>query len=397
MAVVVGVAIAVSAIASIYQLIQLLAAQRFFHWRRLPAGAPENLPPVTILKPLKGEGIDLYANLASFCRQDYPRYQIVFGVEDATDPAVTIVRKVMADFPEHDLALSVGWAEGSNRKVANLIHMMPHAKHDVLVLSDGDIRVRPDYLTTMVTPLMGTTAKKSVGLTTCLYRGRGYFGLPSVLESLLINTDFIPMVMVGDWTGIRAGYGASIAVKREALDAIGGFPAIADHLADDYLLGNRVHGAGYEIVVLPYVVETVLDSRTLGDVGRHQLRWQRTYRVQQPVGWFASIVTHATLWGVVSVLITGGSPLGWAMFFFALACRLGSLAGIMRLLNERVTPRWLPMVPLKDLGFSAIWAVCWFGRDVNWSGQVLHVDADGRMRPVGVEPALEVESRLPIS
>jgi len=397
MAVVVGVVIAVSAIASIYQLIQLLAAQRFFSWRRLPEGGPNDLPPVTILKPLKGEGIDLYANLASFCRQDYPRYQIVFGVEDAADPAVTIVRKIMADFPEHDLVLSVGWAEGTNRKVANLIHMMPHAKHDVFVLSDGDIRVRPDYLTTMVRPLVGTTSKKTVGLTTCLYRGRGYFGLPSVLESLLINTDFIPMVMVGDWTGIRAGYGASIAVKREALDAIGGFHAIADHLADDYLLGNRVHGAGYEIVVLPYVVETVLDSRTLGDVGRHQLRWQRTYRVQQPVGWFASIVTHATLWGVVSVLVTGGSPLGWAMFAFALACRLGSLAGIMRLLNERVTPRWLPLVPLKDLCFSAIWAVCWFGRDVNWSGQVLRVEADGRMRPVSVESALEVESQLPAS
>ena len=177
MAVVVGVVVAISAIASIYQLIQLLAARRFFYWRRLPEGTPDDLPPVTILKPLKGEGIDLYANLASFCRQDYPRYQIVFGVEDAADPAVAIVRKVMADFPEHDLALSVGWAEGTNRKVANLIHMMPHAKHDVLVPSDGDIRVRPDYLATMVTPLTDETRKKTVGLTTCLYRGRGYFGL----------------------------------------------------------------------------------------------------------------------------------------------------------------------------------------------------------------------------
>src|SRR5262249_51249436 len=148
-------------------------------------------PAVTVLKPLKGPGIDLYANLASFCRQDYPAYQIVFGVEDPRDPAAAVVRQLRRDFPERDIVLAVGSAPGANRKVANLCHMMRLARHGVLVLSDSDIRVRPDYLRTMVAPL----ADPAVGLTTTLYRGVGRFGLPSLIESLFINTDFTPMVL----------------------------------------------------------------------------------------------------------------------------------------------------------------------------------------------------------
>ena len=157
---------ACAVIASGYQLFQLFAAWRFFdRWRRAAAGG-DFQPPVTVLKPLKGPGVDLYANLASFCRQDYPTYQIVFGVEDARDPAVAVVRQLRRDFPDRDIALSIGDMPGANRKIANLRHMMRHARHETLVLSDSDIRVRPDYLGAMVAPL----ADPRVGLTTCLYR-----------------------------------------------------------------------------------------------------------------------------------------------------------------------------------------------------------------------------------
>jgi ceramide glucosyltransferase len=223
-----------------------------------------------------------------------------------------------------------------------------------------------------------------VGLTTCLYRGRGYFGLPSVVESLLINTDFIPMVMTGHLLGRRDALGASIAVTRPALDAIGGFGSIADYLADDNLLGVRVREAGYSVVLVPYVVETVLDSVTLADVWRHQLRWARTYRVCFPVGWFFSVVTHAMLWGVLAVVATGGSLVGWAAVATALACRLVSLAGIMRLLREQDTPRQLSLVPLKDIGYSAIWLVSWFSRSVDWSGEQFVIESDGRLTPMPV-------------
>jgi len=235
--------LACALVAGGYHLFEWFAAWWFFRraartFRALPPGVA--LPPVTVLKPLKGPGIDLYDNLASFCRLDYPAYQIVFGVEDARDPAVAVVRQIRRDFPERDIVLSVGSMPGANRKVANLCHMMWHARHDILVVSDGDIRVRPDYLRAMVGPLVDPAADPAIGLTTCLYRGLGRFGLPTVLESLFINTDFMPMVLAAQLVDrFQYAYGASIAFRREALEAIGGFPALADYLADDYHLGNR--------------------------------------------------------------------------------------------------------------------------------------------------------------
>ena len=375
---------ACAGIATGYQLFQLYATWRFFRRaRRGGARGAWKLPAVTVLKPLKGPGLDLYANLASFCRQDYPTYQIVFGVEDARDPAVKVVQQIKRDFPERDIVLSVGWMPGANRKVANLRHMMRQARHGVLVMSDSDIRVRPDYLRTMVAPL----ADPAVGLTTCLYRGVGRFGLPSVLESLFINTDFTPMVLAAQIVQrFEYAYGASIAFRREALDRIGGFEPIADHLADDYLLGNRIANAGYRLVLLPYTVETVLDAVSLRDVWRHLLRWSRTYAVQEPVGWFASVVTHATLWGVVALVASGGSLLGCATLAAALTVRLTSLASIQRILGERETARWLWLVPLKDLVTSLIWAGGFSGRKVTWSGQVLRISRDGRMTAVHPVP-----------
>jgi ceramide glucosyltransferase len=258
--------------------------------------------------------------------------------------------------------------------------MTRHAKHGVLVLSDADIRVRPDYLRSMVAPLVDP----KVGLTTCLYRGRGYHGLPSVIESLLINTDSIPMFVTAEWVqGLKNAYGASIAFRREALDAIGGFPALADYLADDNLLGERIKQAGHTVELLPYVVETILDSTTLGDVWRHQLRWARTYRLLQPAGWFASVITHAVPWGLAALVASGGSLAGWTAFTAAIAVRLGTLRAIMRMLRERDTPRHLWMVPLKDLGFSAVWIASWLGQHVEWSGRRLRIQRDGRMVPVG--------------
>lgn len=372
-------------VAAGYQLFQLFAAWWFFRraGRRRSPGA---LPPVTVLKPLKGQGVDLHANLASFCRQDYPApVQIVFGVTDPTDPAVPIVQRLRREFPERDIVLSVGDAPGANRKVANLRHMMRHARHPMLIMSDADIRVRPDYLRTMIAPL----ADPAIGLTCCLYRGVGRFGAPSVVESLFINTDFVPMVLTAQLVQrFRYAYGASIALRRDVLDRIGGFAAIADYLADDYVLGNRVARAGYRNLLLPYFVDTVLDAMTAGDVWRHLVRWSRTYRVQQPIGWFASVVTHATLWGVLTLLATGGAPLGLAVGGGAIGARLLCLAALLGALGERETLRRLWLVPAKDLLFSAIWLMAFLGRDVVWSDQRLRVERDGRMRPVRIREEL---------
>src|SRR2546422_5197271 len=345
MSLVAAAVLAGATVATGYQLFQVVAACRFL--RRARRGRRAGiLPPVTVLKPLKGLGVELYENLASFCRQSYPTYQIVFGVADARDPAVAVVQRLRRDFPEREIVLAVGSGHGTNRKVASLEHMMPYARHDILLMSDSDIRVRPDYIRTMVEPL----ADPAVGLTTCLYRGRGHFGLPSIIESLFINTDFVPNALVAQWVQpFRYAFGASIAVKRAALERIGGFASFADYLADDYQLGRRVADAGYRLVLLPYVVETILDSVTLCDVWRHQGRWARTYRVCQPVGWFCSVVAHATLWGLLAALAIRG-PAGLAVLGAALGARVASLAAIMRLLGEPDTPRYLALVPLKDVG-----------------------------------------------
>lgn len=376
MALATGLVLALSVVATGYQLFQLVAAAAFFRRaRRKAARANDYRPPVTILKPLKGRGIDLYANLASFCRQHYPEFQIVCGVNDPDDPAIEIVERIRREFPECDVALSVGDRPGANRKVASLIHMMELAKHPVLALSDADVRVRPDYLRRTVAPL----ASPRTGLATCLYRGRGFFGLPTVIESLFINCDFVPMVLTAHCIGQRNALGASLVFKREALDRAGGFERIADHLADDNMLGTLVKEAGYTVELLPYVVETILDSTTLADVWRHQLRWARTYRVLQPIGWFASIVTHTVFWALAAFVATGASLVGAAFLASAIVARLWTLRAIMRMLHERDTPRHLWMVPAKDLAFSAVWVASWLGSDVVWSGRRLRVLRDGRM------------------
>ena len=318
----------------------------------------------------------------------------MFGVEDPGDPAVEIVRSLMRRFPDRDITLSVGNEEGANRKVASLVHMMRHARHDVLVISDADIRVRPDYLRTLAAPLSDPT----VGLTTCLYRGRSIIGLPSLIESLFINTDFLPMVLMAQWVQrFRYAYGASTAFRREALAGIGGFDALRDQLADDYVLGNRIADAGWRLLLLPYVVETVLDSRTLGDVWRHQLRWARTYRTCQPFGWFVSLIVHTMLWGVLAVLATSGSTVGWIALLTAIVARVGALRVILGMLGDTATVRELWLVPLKDLAYSAVWMTSWLGRDVVWSGQRLRVLPDGRMLPLDAdsEPALSSKLAAP--
>lgn len=362
-----------------YQFFALAASFRFFRQaRRAWTPLPDYTPPVTMLKPLKGSGRELFENLATFCRQDYPDYQIVFGVADPDDPAAEVVRRLQRAFPDRDLVLSIGARPASNGKIGSVLQMMEHATHDVLVLSDADIRVAPDYLRTLARPLQ----RPQVGLSTCLYRGRGASGLPTILESLFINTDFVPMTLTGHWIGIHSAYGASIAIKREALDAIGGFGATADYLADDYLLGDLVARTGRRLAVLPYVVETILDAATLRCVWRHQIRWARTYRAVQPLGWLLAIVTHVTTWAVLLWLATGGAPLAQQMLLAALGARGLGLAVMMVQLRERETPRHCWLLPAKDLAMTAVWLASWLGRTVDWSGQRFRVEPDGRLTPL---------------
>ena len=236
-----------------------------------PALAPiQDAPGVTMLKPLCGAEHELYECLRSFCDQAYPRFQIVFGVSDGADPAVEVVARLQREFPALDLKLAVDRRQhGSSRKVSNLINMMPLARHDYLIVSDSDVRVKRDYLAKVAGPLLDG----GVGIVTCAYRGRPRRGLWSLLGSMFINEWFMPSVRVAAMAGSRSfAFGVTIAIRRQVLDRIGGFAIIANQLADDYRLGELTRGLGLRTVLSEVVVETSVSERSFGELVRHELR-----------------------------------------------------------------------------------------------------------------------------
>ncbi|HEY9826688.1 MAG TPA: glycosyltransferase, partial [Stenomitos sp.] len=236
-------------------------------------------PPVTILKPLCGLDHGLYENLATFCRQDYPVYQLIFGVRDQSDPAIDMVQQIIRDFPTVDIKLVVDdYIIGSNLKVSNLANLEPFAKYHLILSSDSDIRVGPDYLKRMVQPM----ASPRTGVVTCLYRSR-VRGRVAALEALSISTEFHACVLAARKLGwMKFAMGSSILMRRSVLQEIGGFQAIANHLADDFMLGNLAARAGYRVVLSDYIVEHTLETSSLWDLVTHQTRWNRCTRFSNP-------------------------------------------------------------------------------------------------------------------
>jgi ceramide glucosyltransferase len=256
---------------------------------RAPRVAMSDAPPVTVLKPLCGAEHAIYECLRSFCEQDYPRFQIVFGVSDSDDPAIAVVRRLQREFPGRDLKLAIdGRQHGSSPKVSNLINMMALARHDYLVIADSDVRVTRGYLAKVVAPLLDPR----VGIVTCSYRGWPRAGLWSLLGCLFINEWFTPSVRVAAMAGSRSfAFGATIAIRRQVLASIGGFEAIANQLADDYRLGELTRRMGLRTVLSEVVVETCVDERNLDELLRHELRRLRTIRAVRPAGHALCFIT----------------------------------------------------------------------------------------------------------
>lgn len=348
-------------------------------------------PGVTILKPLKGLDIDLYENLSSFCTQDYPTLQIVFGVAASDDPAVQVVRRLQAAHPSADIDLVIDRREyGTNRKVSNLYNMYRIAKHEIIVIADSDIRVTSDYVRRIVAGF----GDPQVGLVTCLYRAVSTGGLPTLVETLFINTDFILMVMMARVVEKPSyAFGATMAMRRSTLDEIGGFLPLANHLADDYHLGNRIAARGYRLALSDVVVETVLGVGNWQRLFDHQLRWARTYRNCRPGGYFGSIMTHGTLWATLNLMYHHLSPGAGAVAALVYGLRIATASAICnRHLGARLNFGQALLVPVKDLFVSVVWLLCFLGDTVHWSGIKFRVMKDGRMiqlsPPTTVEPDL---------
>jgi ceramide glucosyltransferase len=334
-------------------------------------------PPVTVLKPLCGAEHDLLECLRSFCRQDYPRFQIVFGVRDTADPAVGVVRTLQAEFPDLDLFIATNARQcGSSRKVSNLINMMPLARHDYLVIADSDVRVAPDYLARVVPPLLDS----QVGIVTCPYLGRPRPGLWSLIASVFVNDWFMPSARIAALFGSRAfAFGATIAIRRKVLMAIGGFAAIADQLADDYRLGELTRRVGLRTVLSDVVVETCIAERTLSELIRHELRWLRTIRAVRPLGYTFAFVSFGVPVAVAGAVLARGSGLSLAMLGLTIAARLllHRVAGRPRL---QPTRQWV--LPLSDFLAFALWCWGFVTSHVHWRDIRYRVARDGSLHPI---------------
>ncbi|HEY2529437.1 MAG TPA: bacteriohopanetetrol glucosamine biosynthesis glycosyltransferase HpnI [Xanthobacteraceae bacterium] len=342
-----------------------------FPGEQVPSVCPQS--PVTVLKPLHGTEPDLAARLARFCEQDYAApVQLVFGARDETAPAVAVARKLAADFPDKAIDVVVDVRRhGGNRKVCNLINMLPAARHDTVVLSDSDILVEPDYLRD-VTALL---APSRVGAVTCLYYGIGN-GLWGRLSALATNAHFLPQAIAASGLGLEQPCcGATIALQRSMLDRIGSFGAFADMLADDYAIGAAIRSLGYDVVTAPFLVGHRCFEDSLYRLILHQLRAARTIRSIEPVGYAGSIITHPFALALVGLL--SGSSTAALLVAAAFTSRLALCRCVERRFRLPRQSYWL--IPLHDVVAFAVYVASFFGANVNWQGADYRVTADGKL------------------
>jgi ceramide glucosyltransferase len=364
-------------IGCVYALFAIWTVRGFA--RSTCAAAPVNFPPVTILKPLHGAEPDLYAHLASFCRQDYPApVQIVFGVADAGDSAVAVVRNLIADCPDRDLALVINSRRhGANAKVSNLINMQSEARHEVLVISDSDIVVPSGYLKVVAAAL----CQEGIGLVTCLYRGAAAGGMWSRFAAAAIDYHFLPNVLVGLKLGLAAPcFGSTIAVTKTTLAKFGGLQSVADQLADDYALGRSVRRAGLKVAIPSLVVTHVCAERSGREFLLHEIRWARTIRSVNSLGFYGLVITHALPLAILGMML-GGLDAAAVLVPAALACRFALQAEVRRALARRDDFFWLG--PIADLFSFIVFVASFFVRRVEWRGRRYGLAADNTLAYYG--------------
>jgi ceramide glucosyltransferase len=365
-------AITVSSIG--YCVLCIWAAGQYASESKLPAAQVSDLPPVSILKPLKGADPEMYESFRSHCLQDYPQHEILFGVSDSTDPAAALVEKLQREFPRQPIRLVLCEKNlGANGKVSSLVQLAADAKYGILLVNDSDIRVAPDYLRTVIAELHSPNA----GLVTCLYRGVPAKTIASRLESLGISTDFVPGVLAAKQIegGLHFGLGSTLAFRRKDLEAIGGFESIVGYLADDYELGKRIAERDLKVVLSNSVVETFLPAYGFSGFFSHQLRWARTIRASRPGGYAGLLLTYTLPWAVLCLLLAHGATWAWALLAIAVLLRITlAWASAVSVLKDEEAMRWLWLLPLRDFLTPVVWMAGMFGRRIVWRGQEFELE-----------------------
>jgi ceramide glucosyltransferase len=351
-----------------YYVLCLWSALRFLRERNAAGEGARPTQAVSMLKPLRGTDPEMYESFRSHCLQDYPEYEIIFGVSDPNDPAIPLVEQLKTEFPRCAIRLIVCRESlGANTKVSNLAQMVREARHEYLIVNDSDIRVEPDYLRRVLAPL----THPKVGLVTCLYRGIANSSLGSRLESLGISTDFCAGVLVAQTVenGIRFGLGSTLAFRRRELQAIGGFETIVDYLADDYQIGSRIAALGLKVKLSEVVVETFLPRYTLRGFVDHQLRWARTVRDSRFWGYVGLGLTLGLPWALLVLLLAHCVGWAWGLLDITLAMRVGVAMVVGKwVLRDRQVIRSLAFIPLRDVLALVVWIVSFAGHEVGWRG-----------------------------
>ena len=355
-----------------YHLVCIWSANRFLQ-KKESGAAPDDSFGISVLKPLKGTDPGMYEAFRSHCLQNYPNYEIIFGVSDPADPAIEVIAQLKSEFPKRDIRLAICTEIlGTNVKVSNLVHMLREARHELVVVNDSDILVPPDYLARVASAL----SKPEVGLVTCLYRGRAADTLGSRLEALGIGTDFSAGVLVAQELegGLRFGLGATLALRKRDLKSVGGFESMLEYLADDYQVAAKLAELDLRVELSDVIVDTFLPPYSLGEFLDHQLRWGRTIRESRPWGYFGLVTTFGFAWALLAVVVGQGALWSWMLLGLSFAVRMSMAfaVGVRALRDPDLVP-WLWLIPLRDLLAVFIWIGSLFGNKVRWRGEAFRL------------------------
>jgi len=383
-AIVVYVVLGVAAIPFIYYLIAIYSSLEYFALERNRAVTPSSFtPPVSILKPIRGLDPDAYENFSSFCRIDYPEYEILFCVGDPDDPVLPVIQELARDFPGHPIRVLFGaGGKGSNDKVAKLARMVKEARHEYLVISDSDVRVRPDYLRKVIAPL----ADPKVGAVTCFYASPGEKTFADRLQTVGMVSDFYAGVLVArELDGVKFALGPTIATTRARLAEFGGYPAIINQPADDLLVGRLIAEHGHEVRFLPYVISTVADYESLRQLFQKRLRWIVVMRHMRPWGHLGLLLTQGLPWSLVAIAVhpTAAVALGYLGVYSALRIAMTWVIGIHGLKQEGLWGK-IALIPLWDALAFLIWATSFSRNSIRWRDGEYYI-RDGALVPVMTE------------
>lgn len=367
-----------------YYIVATIAAIRFL--RRKPkaasnsATAKDFTPPVSLIKPVHGVDFGSVENFESFCHQNYPDYEILFAVNDESDPAVPLIRATAAKFPERNIRLISGAPQvGANKKVNNLIELNRAARHEIIVLTDGDVRVLPNYLREVVAPF----ADPKIGAVTSFYRGIAQKSLAAELEAIGAASDFFAGVLVAEWMeGMTFALGASIATTKSWVAKIGGFETIADMHSDDYELGHRISKAGGKVVLTHELVWTMYPAQSARGFWNHQVRWLRTVRLSRPLSFLGLVFTHGLPWAIAAAFIAPTKSIAGAYLGAYLVLRLvmALVVGVRVVADDTVGAKlWL--IPFRDAIHFIVWLASFASNKISWGGEEFTM-REGRMTPV---------------